>query len=180
MSLLYIEVIVFFISLCCAALFSFVETSFTALRLYKLKELERGIVKYKILFQTWETNPQRILITILVANNFASILSSVLVTEIMQKLFGGGYGLAVGVPIATVIMLVFGEIIPKTFAKTHHEGLFIASLRIVNFLFRISYPIVSLLLKVSEFFFASFGGTIGARQEAVSEKELEFLISNFQ
>lgn len=176
MSLLYIEVIVFFISLCGAALFSFVETSFTALRLYKLKELERGISKYKILFQTWETNPQRILITVLVANNFASILSSVLITEIMQKLFGGGYGLAVGVPIATVIMLVFGEIIPKTFAKTHHEDLFISSLRIVNFLFRISYPMVSLLLRVSEFFFTRFGGTVGAKQEAVSEKELEFLI----
>lgn len=110
----------FFGALVFAALFAFLETSFTALRLFKLRELETSVAKYKGLFEAWEKKPQRILITILIANNFAHVMCSVFIAEIMQKIFGN-YGIIVGVGIATVMILIFGEIIPKSFAKAHHE-----------------------------------------------------------
>src|SRR5271157_4217968 len=108
--------ILFLLSLFFAALFAFLETAFTALRLFKLKELEVSVAKYKALFAAWEKNPQRILITILIANNFAHVLTSVLISHIMER-FLGSVGLAIGVAMATAIILVFGEIIPKSFAK---------------------------------------------------------------
>ena len=106
MTLLSLEITIFFFALFFAALFAFLETSFTALRLFRLKELEAGIVKYKSLFQLWEQTPQRVLITILIANNFAHVLSSVLITEIMQRMFGE-LGLVYGVELTRKCFLQY-------------------------------------------------------------------------
>jgi|SaaInlStandDraft_4_1057021.scaffolds.fasta_scaffold01426_5 putative hemolysin len=171
-----LEVVIFFVALATAAMFAFLETSFTALRLFKLKELERGFSKYKTLFASWEKNPQRILITILIGNNFAHVVSSVLISDIIQR-FLGHFGIIIGVAFATVLILIFGEILPKSLAKTHHEKLFIASLRLVAVLYHILYPVVTLLLKMAKLFFQIFGGVhVLENQETVSEKEIEFLI----
>jgi len=170
------QLILFVIALTLAALFAFLETAFTALRLFKLKELELTVAKYKALFASWEKNPQRILITILIANNLAHVVASVLISEIMQQCFGE-WGLFVGIGLATIMILIFGEIIPKSFAKTHHERLFGSFLWLVNILFHLEYPLVTILLKIADTFFARVGGkNILDKQDAVSEKEIEFLI----
>ncbi len=127
------EFMLFCISLFSAAVFAFLETAFTALRLFKLKELQQRVAKYKRLFACWEKNPQRILITILIANNFAHVLTSVLLSHIMQK-YLGTMGLPIGVFIATIVILLFGEIIPKTIAKVHHERIFGSFLWLMNLL----------------------------------------------
>lgn len=166
----------FFVSLFFAALFAFLETAFTALRLFKIKELEVSVAKYKTLFSSWEKNPQRILITILVANNFAHVLTSVLISRIMERYFGP-FGLAVGIALATIMILIFGEIIPKSFAKTHHEKLFRSLLWLLNVVFHLTYPLVTILLQIAEFVFKKLDGThILERQDIISEKEIEFLI----
>jgi putative hemolysin len=175
MSLL-VQVILFFIALMAAALFAFLETAFTALRLFKLKELEASVAKYSSLFSSWEKNPQRILITILIANNFFHVLASVLISNVMEH-YLGTFGLAIGVAIATAMILIFGDIIPKSFAKTHHEKLFSSLLWLLNFLHQFFYPFVSVLLRIAEYFFTSLGGShVLEKQDVVSEKEIEFLI----
>lgn len=173
---MFAKFLIFFVSLCFAALFAFLETAFTALRLFKLKELEATVAKYKTLFVSWEKNPQRILITILIANNFAHVLTSVVLSEIMESMLGT-WGLAVGVAFATVMILVFGEIIPKSFAKTHHERLFASFLWLINVLYHVLYPFVTILLKIADFFFSKVSGPhILEKTDIVSEKEIEFLI----
>ena len=158
-----------------AGLFAFLETAFTALRLFKVKELKVRISKYQILFASWEENPQRILVTILIANNFAHVLSSVLITEIMQYLMGNNIGLPIGVALATILILLFGEIIPKSYAKSRHERLFASTLWLINILFRALYPLVTVLLYIANFFHKKVGGAT-VKQEDISEKEIEFLI----
>lgn len=177
MSWLYIEIILFCFSLFFAGVFAFLETAFTALRLFKVKELKLRVTRYKSLFTSWERNPQRILITILIANNFAHVLSSVLIAEIMERLFGG-IGLIIGVALATVMILIFGEIIPKTFAKTHHERLFRMFLWLINLLFHLLYPIVTFLLGLANFFLNRLGRghVLDKSTDDISEKEIEFLI----
>lgn len=170
------EFILFLASLTCAALFAFLETAFTALRLFKLKELEVTVSRYKALFSAWEKNPQRILITILIANNFAHVLTSVLISHIMQR-FLGALGVAIGVAVATIMILIFGEIIPKSFAKTHHERLFGSFLFLINIIFHITYPIVTFLLQIADYIFSQVGGShILEKQDTISEREIEFLI----
>lgn len=170
------QIIIFLSALTFSALFAFLETAFTALRLFKLKELQLSISKYKHLFVSWEKNPQRILITILIANNFAHVLTSVLIAEIMQQ-FLGQFGLAIGVAAATIMILIFGEIIPKSFAKSHHERLFGSFLWLINVLYHLFYPAVSALLHIADAVFSRIGGHhILEKHDDVSEKEIEFLI----
>ena len=175
MTLLYMEIIGLIVCLFLAGLFAFLETAFTALRLFKLKELESVVSNYQSLFDLWGRQPERILITILVANNFAHVLCSVLITEVMQQIFGD-FGLAVGVTIATILILIVGDIIPKTLAKTHHERLFTSTLWIMNILVFLLKPIVFVLQRISNRAFLFFGGDSSASNEHVSEKEIEFLI----
>lgn len=173
---LFLQLSLFCVALIFAALFAFLETAFTALRLFKLKELAVSVARYQNLFASWEKNPQRILITILIANNFAHVLASVLISTIMEETFGA-FGLAIGVALATLLILIFGEIIPKSFAKTHHEKLFGSFLWLINILYHIEYPLVTALLKIADLFFSKVGGThVLDRQDVVSEKEIEFLI----
>jgi putative hemolysin len=171
-----LQISLFCVALFFAALFAFLETAFTALRLFKLKELALSVSKYRSLFESWEKNPQRILITILIANNFAHVLASVLISGMMEH-YLGTFGLAIGVALATILILIFGEIIPKSFAKTHHEKLFASFLWLINILYRIEYPFVTVLLRIANVFFAHVGGShVLEKQDIVSEKEIEFLI----
>ncbi len=166
----------FIIALFFAALFAFLETAFTALRLFKLKELALSVSKYRSLFDSWEKNPQRILITILIANNLAHVLASVLISSAMEY-YLGTFGLAIGVGLATIMILIFGEIIPKSFAKTHHERLFGSFLWLINLLYHLEYPFVTILLKIADKFFSKVGGQhVLDKHDVVSEKEIEFLI----
>ncbi len=177
MSVIYIEVVFFLISLTFASLFAFLETAFTGLRLFKVKELSLQKSKYSALFESWEQNPQRILITILIANNFAHVLSSVLIAEIMERLFGG-IGLMIGVFLATIIILIFGEIIPKSVAKSHNETIFNSSLCVIAGLHKVLYPIVSILTGIANFIFKRLGreNIFDKNPDLVSEKEIQFLI----
>lgn len=171
-----LQFFLFFIALFFAALFAFLETAFTALRLFKLKELAVSVSKYKSLFSSWEKNPQRILITILIANNFAHVLASVLISNMMENLFGA-FGLAIGIALATIMILIFGEIIPKSFAKTQHERLFGSFLWLINVLYILLYPLVTILLRIANVVFLRIGGShVLEKQDLVSEKEIEFLI----
>ncbi len=173
---IFMQLLFFGIALFFAALCAFLETAFTALRLFKLKELEITVAKYKNLFVAWEKNPQRILVTILIANNFAHVLSSVIISNMMER-YLGTIGLAIGVAIATGMILIFGEIIPKSFAKTHHERIFGSFLWLINILFYIFYPFVSFLLRLADYFFKQLGSShVLEKQDVVSEKEIEFLI----
>ena len=172
-----LQISLFLIALCFAALFAFLETALTALRLFKLKELALTVAKYKNLFESWEKNPQRILITILIANNFAHVLASVLISNVLEHHLGT-FGLAIGVGLATIMILVFGEIIPKSFAKAHHEKLFGSFLWLINVLYHIEYPFVTILLRIADLFFSKVGGShvLEKQSDVVSEKEIEFLI----
>ena len=178
MQIYQIKALIFAGALLSAALFAFLETAFTALRLFKLKELSKKMTRYKRLFEAWEKTPQRILITILIASNLAHVTASVAITDVMQHFLGKtGLALFTGIGLATVMILVIGEIIPKSFAKTHTESMIGSSLWLINTLYFIFYPVVGVLTRLSTWTVAFFGGESEVRKsDVVSEKELEFLI----
>lgn len=177
MTELIIDLSLFIGTLVLAAYFAFLETSFTGLRLYQVKELHHKLSSYKHFFAVWTTAPQRILTAILVANNFFSILCSVLIARAMEESLGD-IGVAVGVAVATVLILLFGDIVPKTFAKMHHGSLFNRSIWLLNGLLRAMEPVVSLLLYAAKVILKILGVDNAGKMASgeVSEKEIEFLI----
>jgi putative hemolysin len=177
-------IIAFFVCLMLRAVFSFLETSITALRLFKLKELAASTKSYHALFQTLEKNPHRVLITILIANNLADVTTAALATNIMESIFAhlhlsSSLGFSLGIGIATLAILIFGEIIPKNFAKGRGDRLFKSSLWLTNILFYIFYPVVTLLISFSDSIVAKISGDKsieGGGEWVSSEREIQFLI----
>src|SRR5271154_6284785 len=82
-----IPTIFFFLALVTRGIFAFLETSITALRLFKLKELARNTKKYEFLFQTLETNPHSVLITTLIASNLSEVTTAALSAHITETIF---------------------------------------------------------------------------------------------
>lgn len=174
MSPLSFYLIGFGIALLCAALFAYLETSVTALRLFEVNQLESRIGGYKKLFAIWRSAPQRLLITILIASNFADVLCTVLITEVMQQALGSELGLAIGVFCATLIILLFGNIVPKSFARTGGSRLGASTLGFVNLLVFLLAPLVTICTRLSDLL--TRRSEASEQRPGVTEQEIEFLI----
>jgi len=166
------------------ATLSFLETSITALRLFRLKELAHTTTQYLPLLQTLEQTPQRVLITIIVANSFVDVTSAALATFIMGKIFAhfgfsGSIGFTVGIALATMAIVVFGEILPKSFAKVRSESAFKSMLWLINSVYYALYPFVFILVRFSDFVMYKVGGkdAVSGTQWVSSEREIQFLIN---
>lgn len=178
-SSLYTYFIFFIITLGFCALFSFLETSITALRLFNLKELAATTTGYASLFQSLETNQNRVLTTILIANNLANVTAATVSTLFMDKLFINfppTVSFICGIIITTVSILVF-EIIPKNIAKAYGEKYFQSTLWITNIIYYALYPFVTICMRLGDYFIYQFGkGNTQASDYITSEKEIQFLI----
>ncbi|MBR6451376.1 MAG: HlyC/CorC family transporter, partial [Lachnospiraceae bacterium] len=103
-----------------SAFFSASETALTTVNRLKLESLaEEGNKRAKKVLKLLE-NPSKMLSTILVANNVVNISASALTATIAIRVFGNAY-VALATGILTLIVLIFGEITPKTFATIHNE-----------------------------------------------------------
>jgi len=145
------DALFFVVALASRALFSFLETSITALRLFKLKEIAASTDKYASFFQALEKTPQRVLITILIASSLAEVTAASLGTKIIETFFArmhisGSISFSLGIGFATLAILIFGEILPKNIAKSHGEKLFTSTLWITNIIFYLLHPVVTMLM----------------------------------
>lgn len=177
--------IIFFISLMSRAIFSFLETSITALRLFKLKEMAQSFGGYQSLFYALEKNTHQVLITILIANSLADVTTAALATHITEKIFtalnfSGGLGFSFGIGFASLAIVIFGEILPKNLAKEHGEHMLTKMLWLINIIFYALYPIVSILIRFSDniiYRFAKKRSSEGSGVWISSEREIQFLIN---
>jgi putative hemolysin len=113
------------VMLCMAgsAFFSASETALSSLPITRLEALrERCGRLTRLGLDRWSDNPQELLITILIGNNLVNVLASALATRIAYRLSSSG-GLAGVVGVMTLVILIFGEITPKTLAQTHAQWL---------------------------------------------------------
>lgn len=184
LSSLTTPIILFFIALTVRAVFAFLETSITAMRLFKLKEIATETPGYEKLFHALEKTPQYVLITTLIASSLADVTSAALATYIMETVFAhmhlsSGLGFSLGIGVASIAIIIFGEIIPKNLAKSRGEHYFRSMLWLINLVYYALYPVVIILVKFSDATINAFGGhkAPGTSGEWVSsEREIRFLI----
>lgn len=176
---LLFDVAIFLGSLSLCALFAFIETSITAIRLFKVKELERTTSKYKAFFTTLEHRPQAVLMTILVATNMMCITTAILLQNIIENVFADfdlpqGLGFTIGIAAGTIVVSLIGEIIPKGIAQAQTNPL-ASLLWLANFIFYIITPIARPLMAISRYFSSSTSEN--GDNQIVSEQEIRFLIN---
>lgn len=135
-----LEIIMLIALLFLSALFSSAETAFTHIDLLKVKYLVSTGNKRAKTLEKLKNDPERTLTTILIGNNLVNISASSIATSLAIDFFGSkGIGVAVGV--MTFLILVFGEITPKSYAIRKAESLALFVAPLFDFLSKIFYPI---------------------------------------
>lgn len=178
---LVVNLIVFLISLAFCALFSFLETSMMALRLFQLKELAQKTGRYKELFSAIERDPNRLLNAILIAYNLANTIAATAGTFVIEELLSSLPSIVsytVGVLVVTGALLIIGDILPKNIVKFRGEAYFASALWLTNLTFYLLYPFVTLLGRFTDAIIRLIIGPQRLQDDPVtSEKEIQFLIS---
>lgn len=143
-----IQLIVVIILIALSAFFSSAETALTTVNKVRLKTLEeQGNKRAKRVLSILENNG-KMLSTILIGNNIVNIFASSLVTTFALDVFGSvAVGIASG--ILTIVVLLFGEITPKTWAMINAEKIALTYSGIIKFLMTILTPVIFLIDKIS-------------------------------
>ncbi|KGK84469.1 hypothetical protein DP64_04405 [Stutzerimonas degradans] len=160
----------------CSAFFSSSETGMLSLNRYRLRhrarEGHRGARRAIDLL----ARPDRLLGTILVGNNFVNILASSIATVIAVQLWGEA-GIAIATLGVTLLLLIFGEIAPKTFAALHPETVAYPVSLPLAALQKVLYPVVALLGWISNGLLRLAGiDPTAKRSDSLSSEELRSVV----
>lgn len=120
----------------------------------------------------WLSQPNDILTTILVGNNFINILIATLSASIAQRFFSND-ALAISVGVTTVAILLFGEIAPKTFARGRAEKVSPTCLLILMGFYYALYPVVKVFTKIIS---VVLGKNAHIQSRAVTTDDLEVMV----
>lgn len=156
--------------------FSAAETALTGISRIRLRTLaESGHQRARLVEQLKE-KPQRLLATILVGNNIVNIAASSLFTAVVIETLGPGSAITVATAAMTIIILIFGEIGPKSLAAHHPESISYRIARPISLFMRLLYPIVYILSVVSGALVRMLGEPATNREE-VTEDEIRTLVN---
>ena len=104
-----------------SAYFSATETAFSSLNRIRIKNMAEKGNKKACLVMRLSENYDSLLSTILIGNNIVNIASASLATVLFVKLLGDEVGPSVSTAVTTIIVLIFGEVTPKSIAKESPE-----------------------------------------------------------
>jgi CBS domain containing-hemolysin-like protein len=131
--------------------FSAAETAVTSLSPARVRAMVEQNKRFSSFIAKLKEHPDKLLISILIGSNIVNVWASVLATTITQNLFGSdSLGYLVGA--LSMIMLVFGEIIPKTLAQRFNVVFAQFSGPILRLLGFVLYPLIMLLEYIARFF----------------------------
>lgn len=125
----------------CSAFFSSSETGLLSLNRYRMRHLQREGHQGAQRAGRLLNQPDRLLGTILVGNNVVNILAASIATVVAVDLWGDA-GVAIATTGLTIVLLIFGEITPKTFAALRPEVVAFPASRILALLMTVLYPVV--------------------------------------
>ncbi|MBK8163023.1 MAG: HlyC/CorC family transporter [Gammaproteobacteria bacterium] len=160
-----------------SACFSAAETAMMRLNQYRLRHLvhakHRGAVYASKLLQ----RPDRLIGFILIGNNFVNILASSIATIIALRTFGEA-GIAIAAGLLTFVLLIFGEVTPKTLAALHPERIAFPAAYIITPLLILFSPFVWVINAISNSLLKIIGVTPeDALTHQLSAEELRTVVN---
>lgn len=162
-----------------SAFFSATETAFSSVNRIRLKNYaadgnKRAEKALKISDQF-----DRALSTILIGNNVVNIASASIGTLIFSNLLGDGpAAVSVSTLVMTVIVLIFGEVLPKGFAKESPEGFALAVTPVLSAIIFLLTPLSAILIGLKKLISKAF--KTKTQTPSVTEEELKYIIEEIE
>ena len=171
-SILYL--VLLFICLAFSAFFSSAETAFVSLPKARVRHLvDRGVSGAGRVARITE-QPERLLATVLLCNNFVNVAAAALGTAIAVSIWEGDIGILIATIVVTLLLLVFAEVTPKTIAIRHPERMALLYVYPLEVITRIVYPLAAGLSWLGSIL---AGGKAKVPRMLVSEEEIRGMIS---
>lgn len=158
-----------------SAFFSSSETALMSLSKLKIRHMVSENRKGAKRIEKLSEDPSKLLGTILVGNNIANIASSSIATALIMNSLGPKY-LPLATIIMTIVVLIFGEITPKTLAAQSSEKVSILVAPLINFLSIIFNPIVVITTYIANILIRLLGGRPDAEKPIITEDELKTIV----
>lgn len=170
-----IQLLILVILLGLSAFFSSAETAMTTVNRIRIMNLaEEGSKRAATLLKVIDDSG-KMLSAILIGNNIVNILASSLATVLATKLLGSkGVGVATGV--LTLLVLVFGEITPKTLATIHSEKIALAYSVVVYYYMMILTPVIFCVNKLSLGVLRLLRVDPNSKNDTMTENELRTIV----
>ncbi|MCC8136477.1 MAG: hemolysin family protein [Clostridiales bacterium] len=135
---------------------------------------EEGDKRAVLAIKTVE-NRSRLLSTLLIGNNLVNNFLSALAASLAIKLAGDG-SISVSTAIVTILILIFGEVTPKTIAATYPEKLALAYCPVISVLMKILRPVIFVLNAVCQLLLKPFHIDLNVSMDTVTEQELRTFV----
>ena len=147
MSIIELEIISIVVLIIFAGLSSCFETAITASSRAKIHRFENEGDKRAKRLEHLLKNREKVVSVMLLANNAISIIASALTTKFLLDIFGE-IGVLYSTVFLTIVVIIFGEILPKTIALQSPEKCALLFCGAIEFLYKIFAPIVAIIQKI--------------------------------
>lgn len=159
-----------------SAFFSSAETALTTVsRLKVMTWAEEGNHSAATLLKIID-NKEKMLSAILIGNNIVNISASSFTTVLVNDLFGN-YAVSMATGILTLLILIFGEITPKTFATIYNETISLKYAKIVYAIMWLLTPVIFIINKLSSLIMLIFKIDKSAQKSTYTENELKTILN---
>ena len=171
-----IQIIIIIILLMLSAFFSSAETAFTTINRIHIRSLvEDGNKRAKKVADLLE-HSSKLLSAVLIGNTIVNISASAIVTTFVINSFGStATGIATG--ILTILVLIFGEIAPKTAATIHAEKIALTYANSISFLMFVLTPVIIIINKLSKYALKFFRIDSSKKKKLMTENELRTIVT---
>ena len=171
-----IQLITIILLILLSAFFSSAETALTTVNKFTLRSMADNGNKRAARVLKLISNSDKLISTILIGNNIVNISASALATTLTTNLFGSkAVGIATG--ILTLLILLFGEITPKTLAQNNSVKMSILYVDVVRFLVYIFTPFVFIINKISHVIFWILRMDTNGSAKSITEDELITMVN---
>lgn len=169
-----IQLIVLLILLLLSAFFSSAETALTTVNKIRIRSLAEDGNKRASTLLAITDNSGKMLSAILIGNNIVNLSAASLTTSLAYSF--GGSAVAAASGILTVLILLFGEITPKTMATIHAEKMGLAYAPVINVFMKLMTPVIFIINGLSMGILFLFRVDPNAKNNTMTENELRTIV----
>ena len=170
-----IQLLSLILLLCLSAFFSSSETALLSISQMRIRTLVDEGNKRAITLERVVSNKSKMLSAILIGNNVVNLSASSLITSLVINHFGNAYvGIATG--IITLLILIFGEISPKTMATLQAEKVALKVAGIISVLMKILTPVIFIINLLAGGVLRLMGVDPNAKTDTITESELRTIV----
>lgn len=168
------KLIILLILLLLSGFFSSAETALTTVNKIRLRSLaDEGSKRARLALQVTE-NSGKMLSAILIGNNIVNLSASSLTTTLAYSLGGSAVAFASG--LLTLLILLFGEITPKTMATIHAEKMALLYAPVINVFMKLMTPFIFIINGLSTVVLSLLRIDPNARTDTMTETELRTIV----